>query len=173
MQCDFTDCSSEASGGALFVSTDGLLVIDTCYFSGNSAAAGGALRLSTIGDVRDKPVLFNIIRSVFENNSANINGNAIYTTSGILSLTHSTVRNHVYKQHQVVFTTAAITVVSDSLFHDNVGAAIQTNGKRGVQLIVERSDFINNTAPDTSSAIQAQEASLYLNEVRVQVNHNV
>jgi hypothetical protein len=154
----------------LLASTDGELLVDTCYFSGNRADSGGAIGLSAADNV-DKPVQFNITRSVFDGNSAISNGNAMYVTSGILTLTHSTVRNHVYKQHEAVLAAAAVTYVSDSLFHDNIGGAILTSGASGALLvIIDRSDFTNNDAPDVSSAIQAQGASLYLSEVRVQVN---
>jgi predicted outer membrane repeat protein len=141
------------------------LLIDTCYFSGSSAGdRGGALTLATADNV-DKPIQFNVTRSVFDNNRASKNGNAIYATSGVLSLTYSTVRNHVYKQQEAIMIAAASAYVSDSLFHDNVGGAISTGGENGVQLIVERNNFVNNTAVDVSAAIEAQLASLYLSEV--------
>jgi predicted outer membrane repeat protein len=149
---------------AISAVTDGEVLIDTCTFTGSSATTGGALSLST-SDSKDRPVQFNVKRSVFDDNRASENGNAIYVTGGVLSLTYSTVRNHVYKQHEAVFTAASLAYISDSLFHDNVGGAISTGGKTGVQLIVERSNFVNNTAVDVSAAVEAQLASVYLSEV--------
>jgi hypothetical protein len=112
MQCNFTECSATVAGGALSVNTDGQLLIDAYYFSGSSSGDnGGALSLATVDDVINKPVQFNIIRSIFDDNKAPVNGNAIYISSGVLNLTHSIVRNHVYKQHEAVYTAAAITYV--------------------------------------------------------------
>jgi hypothetical protein len=149
----------------MFVSTDGTLLIDTCYFSGSSASdSGGALSLST-SDSKDRPVLFNITRSVFDDNRASEMGYAIYVTSGVLSLSHCIVRNHVYTQQEAIMIAAASAYIADSLFHDNVGGIVSTGGKSGVQLMIARSAFTNNSAVDVSAAVEAQLASLYLSEV--------
>jgi hypothetical protein len=170
MQCNFTDCSATVTGGAFSANTDGNIVIDTCYFSGSSAVSGGAISLAATGNAVKHTVLFNITRSVFDNNRNSDRGNAIYVTSGVvLSISHSTVRNNVYKQQEAVFTTAAVTYVSDSLFHDDSGGAISTANIPGPQLVIVRSNFTNNDALDISSAIQAQGASLYLSQVRVHI----
>jgi hypothetical protein len=148
----------------MFVSTDGTLLIDTCYLTGSSASDGGALTLATADNV-DKPIQFNVTRSVFDDNRASEMGNAIYVTSGVLSLSHCIVRNHVYTQQEAIMIAAASAYILDSLFHDNSGGAVSTFGLDDLQLIVERSNFTNNDALDASPAIQAQEASLYLSEV--------
>jgi hypothetical protein len=151
----------------MFASTDGTLLIDTCYFSGSSAGdSGGALTLATADNV-NKSIQFNVTRSVFDNNRASEMGNAIYVTSGVLSLSHCIVRNHVYTQQEAIMIAAASAYIADTLFHDNVGGIVSTGGKSGVQLIVERNNFVNNTAVDVSAAIEAQLASLYLSEVTI------
>jgi hypothetical protein len=166
IQCTFRDCSAVLYGGSIFASIGGTFLIDSCYFSGSSAASGGALSLSTTDNTDDSSVHFDITRSEFEDNIASDDGNAIDVTSGVLSLTFSSVSNHFHRQNVAVFTAAAMTYVADSLFHDNSGGAISTGGTLCVQLDVIRSNFSNNFAPDIASAINSQ-ANLFLNEVRL------
>jgi hypothetical protein len=158
LQCTFTDCAVTVDvGGAFHVQSDGQLLIDTCQFSGNIGNGGGALSLSTSDRLDKKTVQFDITRSNFDNNTATStsNGNAIIVLSGVLNMTNSTVRNHVYKQKAVVATKAGATYMSDSVFHDNSGGVIFTDLSDSlIELNVQRSNFTNNDAQDLSAAIE-------------------
>ncbi|HQO10113.1 MAG TPA: hypothetical protein PLK90_08910 [Clostridiales bacterium] len=80
--CSFTNNSGDTNGGAIKIE-GGIVSISNTNFNNNYASDGGAIKIT--GFLTD-PVFINIDKCVFESNTADSNGGAVYVFDDYMSL---------------------------------------------------------------------------------------
>lgn len=140
----FKNGFSNQSGGAVSLTYGG--VVENCQFINNHTNTNGGALFSKSDSYPIKPTFF-ITKSTFKNNSAAINGGAVYSNN--FEVTSSTFESNLAKQGGGVYAaySASLVLIDDSHFVRNEairGSAVWTN-------VSSFSDGINNMTKITNS----------------------
>lgn len=165
--CNFSLCAS-SSAGALTVIDGQKLFLENSNFSGNSGKNGGALHVS---ENKNKDLAVKIRDSSFKNNTAEVNGGALYiasTTAQILN-SHFETNTANFSGAGLYITRAnEVTMISSTIIKNNIKTAETKQSAHedyrdagcGSAIFVEKAgkallrnlNFLNNTVPKSGGA---------------------